>query len=162
MGEYLKIVFPNHEFIHNKKVPNSGINRRPDYRNDELKLIVEFDGYRHYISSSKVLSEDLKTKTYTKMGYKVVRIPYFVQMSNQVIKTLFDVDVDIPQVYPHGFIDSQALLPADYCYLGIMKFIQDLDNFDFIKEEIVASLKNKVKDLQNKFLVLPSPLHHLI
>lgn len=41
----LKIIYPELEFIHDKIVPNSGIINRPDFSNDELKLIIEFDGY---------------------------------------------------------------------------------------------------------------------
>ena len=44
LGEWLILLFPNHKWINNKSVPNSGIRARPDYRNDELMILVEFDG----------------------------------------------------------------------------------------------------------------------
>ena len=43
---YLKYIFYNHEIIHNKVVPDSGIKNRLDFRIDSLKLIVEFGKYR--------------------------------------------------------------------------------------------------------------------
>ena len=59
LSNLLKEIYPSEEFEHDKKVPNSDINLRPDYRSDELKLIVEFDGYRHY-SVSSVISSTVK------------------------------------------------------------------------------------------------------
>lgn len=54
---YLKYIFYNHEIIHNKVVPDSGIKNRPDFRIDSLKLIVEFDGYMHYNCTKTILKD---------------------------------------------------------------------------------------------------------
>ena len=48
LGGLLAKIFPNKEIIHNKKVPNTNCNFRPDYRIEDEKLIIEFNGYRHY------------------------------------------------------------------------------------------------------------------
>ena len=86
LGNYLKIIYPNEEFIHNKKIPDIESRIRPDYRCDNLKLIVEFDGYKHYTQYDKIITEHLKNKLYKKLGYGVIRIPYFVQLSKDIIK----------------------------------------------------------------------------
>ena len=39
----LSKLFPNTLWIRNKTIPNSTRRFRPDFRNDELKLIIEFN-----------------------------------------------------------------------------------------------------------------------
>lgn len=79
------------------------------------------------------------------MGYKVIHIPYFVQLSKPVIKLLFDIDFDWEQQYPHGFIDEKAMLPVDYNYFGIFRFKEYLKKFEIVKPEIIHSLEAKIK-----------------
>jgi len=162
LGEILKQIFPNHQFIHDKQVPNSNIKNRPDYRNDTLKLIIEFDGHRHYSISKTILNDNLKDYTYKKMGYTVIRIPYFVQISKLTIFNLFNIKINFTQTYPHGFINIKAMLPADYCELGIKRFKNDIKTFHYIKNEIISSLKNKIKKYKNTKLVLPPSLYYLL
>lgn len=144
----------NCDFLRNKTVPNSSINKRPDFRNDELKIIVEFDGDLHYRVRQRQKADTEKDEVYSKMGYKVIHIPYFVQLSSVVIKELFGVDMEWEQVYPHGFIDSKAMLPVDFNYYGIYRFRKDLKKFSYIKDDIIESLKDKII-LLGKDEVLP-------
>lgn len=162
LGEFLKLLFPKHEFIHDRIVPNSSSRRRPDYRNDDLKIIVEFDGDKHYKEVSKIKSERNKTENYQNMGYRVIRVPYFIQLTPETISHLFGVEKNYTNGYPHGFIDKKASLPADYCEIGIRKFENDLNRFSFLKKEIVESLKEKAKLLGDKDLVLPPSLQYIL
>ena len=154
LGEFLTKIFKT-EFIHDKVVPNSNIKNRPDYRNDDLMLIVEFDGYLHYTQPKTILTDSKKDKVYTSMGYKVVRIPYFVQISTEIIKILFNEDIDIEQEYPHGFIDPKCILPAEFCSLGTKRYNEDLVKFGIISSDIEQSLYEKVEILKEKNLVYP-------
>ncbi len=158
----LNVIYPNKQFIQNRAVPNSTLKSRPDFRNDELKLIIEFDGYLHYSKSSIILNDQIKDLEYKKMGYSVIRIPYFVQISNEVVENLFKTFVNLNQEYPHGFIDNSAMLPSDYCELGLRRFVNDLDKFSYIKNYIIKSLKDKIKQHNNINLVLPPSLHYLV
>lgn len=156
LKDYLKIIYPNHDFIHDKKVPNSGINNRPDYRNDELMLIVEFDGYLHYTQPSTIIADKMKDKIYSNMGYKIVRIPYFIQMSTLSISYLFDEYVNITQNYKHGFIDSKCILPAAFCEMGLCRYRLEFGRLDYkIKIDILDSIQDKIVQLGNKDLVIP-------
>lgn len=150
------------EWIYDKSVPGSNIKNRPDYRCEKLKLIVEFDGYLHYSQMKSILNDYKKDEVYKKLGYKVIRIPYFVQLEPRTIKQLFGFDNDYPQDYPHGFIDDKALLPCDFCEEGIRKFVKDLNKFDVIYDDIVDSLKAKVKHLGNVRLVIPDSLEFIL
>jgi hypothetical protein len=161
LGLILNKIYPNQDFVHDKTVPNSELLTRPDYRCDNIKLIVEFDGDRHYREAKKIKTEKNKEIKYSEMGYKVVRIPYFVQMSNLIVKHLFEIDFDYKQHYPHGFISDKVILPADFCELGIKKFQADLEKFSYAKNDIIKSLKKKKDILLDKELVLPPSLFYL-
>ena len=91
LEEFLKQIYPNKEIIRNKIVPNSNLKSRPDFRIEEEKFIVEFDGYRHYNSYETQLRDEIKYHHYTYIGYKVIRIPYFIQLSTKVILKLFGI-----------------------------------------------------------------------
>lgn len=158
LENFLEIIFPSSDWIHDKTVPKSNILSRPDYRNDDLKLIVEFDGFHHYTLSSYIISDMKKDKCYTNMGYNVVRIPYFVQMSSDVIQNLFKININLNQNYPHGFVDKKATLPADFCYMGIEKFKEDLNRFAYIRPAIINSLHTKIKELGDVRIVIPPTL----
>lgn len=150
------------EFIHNKSVPNSGIKTRPDYRFEIIKLIVEFDGNQHYQNVDIIFRDQEKDRVYTEMGYRIIRIPYFIQMTEALLKNLFNQQIHYNQEYPHGFIDDAAILPANFCELGIKRFVADLDRFPDYKSEIVDSLRQKIFEKKEINLVLPPSLHYLV
>ena len=89
--------------------------------------------------------------------YKVIRIPYFVQLNSpDVIKEVFNIDVSIGfNDYPHGFIDEKCILPCDFCSLGIKKFLNDLIRFNSISNQIIDSLKTKIAIKKDPLLVVP-------
>lgn len=62
LGEYLEYMF-DFDIVHDKSVPNSNIRNRPDYRIEELKLLIEFDGYRHFCNAKTILN-DIKKRYY--------------------------------------------------------------------------------------------------
>ena len=90
LGEFLRKHFNEGEWIHDKCFLGRN---RPDYRNDFYKMIVEFDGYAHYTSSKRIVLDGLKDELYHKNGYKVIHIPYFVQLSEKTISKLFGLNV---------------------------------------------------------------------
>lgn len=128
LGEFLGKLFPNvNDFVHDKAIKESGIRNRPDYVSQELMLIVEFDGYQHFNQAVRQKSDALKQKVYSEMGYKVIRIPYYVQLSTSMIKHYFDIDYEIEQQYPHGFISDVALRPEDFNLAGLIRLGHDLN-----------------------------------
>ena len=115
------------------------------------KLIIEFDGELHY-TDINTIKRDLIKNNIIELGYTLIRIPYFVQLTTDVFNYLFPgIDVVINQNYPHGFIDKKAKLPSNFCSHGELKFLQDLEKFSFIKEDIINSLKNSFE--QKEFVL---------
>ena len=128
LGAVLALLFPDKLWIRDQAIPNSGCTWRPDYRCDELKLIVEFDGFQHYTKTKQIVKDYRKDHVFNNLGYKIIRIPYFVQLSKEMIKHYFDIEIDEWDHYPHGFIDKKAVLPEDYCLIGVERFLDNLCN----------------------------------
>jgi hypothetical protein len=159
LGNYLQELFKNEEIIHNK-----GFNKtrfKPDYCLPKKKLIIEFNGYQHYTSMKTMINDQKKYQIYVECGYRLITIPYFVQWSSELIRFEFGLKKKVKQTYPHGFIDKQCLLPRDFNEGGIKRFQEDLNHFSYLKDEIISSLKIKIKDLGID-LVLPKSLIDLI
>ena len=143
LNKCLERIFPNNVFIHNKymKINNEYvINRmgskiRPDYMCEELKMVVEFDGEPwmgggHYTDPNVAL-KDLENKAILEdLGYKVIRIPFYVQLDNDAIEYYFGVkytgDPLYDMYYDHGFIFPECKTPAYFCMEGLKKFQNDL------------------------------------
>lgn len=111
LSNVLREIFPSESFIQDTIVPNSNTKKRPDYRCESLKLIVEFDGDQHYRNVKKIKSELKKDYIYQQMGYTIVRIPYFVQISSLIIEKLFKKNIPYQQTFPHGFISKTVIMP---------------------------------------------------
>ena len=149
LEDYLKVIFPQiNDWIHDEvfgKVNDTIIRSRPDYRSEELKLIIEFDGLQHYTKPDKIETDKRNTDKYISVGYKVVRIPYFIQLTNKAVKTLFDVDV--AEDLFDGKISSLGIkgcnTPAFLCQAGIKRMAEEFKNFPDQYETNLNFLRNQ-------------------
>ncbi|MBP5643972.1 MAG: DUF559 domain-containing protein [Bacteroidales bacterium] len=149
LEDYLKVIFPGvkeNEWIHDKADSKTfGKNIRPDYRCDKLMLIIEFDGVQHYKQPDTIIKDKENQKLYEDHGYKVVRIPYFIQLTNEVVKTMFGVDVKDPLFDPTipSMASSGRNTPAYCCSAGLKRMMEDFKkypqqykvNMDALKKE---------------------------
>jgi len=149
LEDYLKVIFPEiHDWIHDKalgEVSGEKIRSRPDYRSEKLKLIIEFDGLQHYTKPDIILKDQRLSEVYTRLGYKVVRIPYFIQLTNKAVKTLFGIDV--PEKLFDESISSLGIqglnTPAYLCPAGVKRMAEEFKRFpeqyktniDFLKKQ---------------------------
>ena len=135
LEDYLKVIFPEiSDWIHDKTLGEvNGIkySSRPDYRTEQLKLIIEFDGLQHYTKPDIIEKDYRLTEVYTQLGYKVVRIPYFIQLTNKAVKTLFSIDIQddlfdesIPSLGIQGLNTPAYLCPA-----GVKRMAQEFKRF---------------------------------
>lgn len=161
---YLCNIFSGIEIVRDKTVPNSNIKNRPDFRIDELNLIVEFDGHLHFTGSGMIFADAKKDEVYSSMGYDIIRIPYFVQLDDEMQAYYFGRYTDrkfdtSSKFYPHGFIDKNAVLPADFCSLGVKRFSGILFKLpNTIVADIRKSLDNKIQSGKPDSLVYPGDL----
>lgn len=160
--EDLKYIFGK-DFIRNKIVPKSNCKYRPDFRNDELMLIVQYDGPRHYTDSKVILKDDIEDTVYQNLNYKIVRVPYYIQIETKIIKLLFDINFEYELKYPHGFNEKNVILPANFCSLGLKRFERELDYFDIVKENVIDTLLNKIEENNyNSEIVIPDEFIYII
>ena len=139
MDVYLKTIFPETD-IEKDWHPNksSGILYKnglktseafPDYCYDdgERKIVIEFDGTGHYKYPDKISQDLAKDKAYEEAGYKVIRIPYFIQLTNKVVKQMFGIDVK-EKLFPEGIGSMTYKLhntPKDLCVEGLHRMAND-------------------------------------
>ena len=116
---------------------------------DGREIAIEFDGDQHY-RDTLVMKLDLEKEDLAdKAGIEVVRIPYWVQLTDDTAKHYFgDLfnGIHIEQDYPHGFIKSKVF-PASYCALGVERFmaeLHDLPEKEFV--EVVTNLFDRAFD----------------
>lgn len=149
LDEYFSAIFPNtNDWIHDKAfgIHEDNINHkiRPDYRSDSLKLIVEFDGLPHYTNPANILRDDKNTIIYQKNGYKVVRIPYFIQLTNDAVEKLFGVQVNEPLFninYPSLGGKEMNHNPSCLCPEGLKRMAKEFKRFPEQYEINIRSLK---------------------
>lgn len=134
MEDYLAVIFPEiqaSEWIHDKIIDGLGRRIRPDYRCERLKLIIEFDGLQHYQKPERIKADIENQKLYENCGYKVVRIPYFIQLSNDVVKQMFGRDVEEELFNPN--IPSLGIkgknTPAYCCPAGLKRMAKEFHNY---------------------------------
>ena len=164
LEDYLKVIFPGiDDWIHDKTLGlvNGKLYRsRPDYRSEKLKLLIEFDGLQHY-TKPDIIEKDLKnTELYQNLGYIVVRIPYFIQLSNKAVKYMFDVDVSeelFNETISSLGIEGQNT-PAYLCPAGVKRMAEEFKKFpeqyktnlDFLKKQN-NPFRTGVEFLENEY-----------
>jgi len=149
------------DVIRDKTVPDLPNRFRPDFRSQALKIIVEYDGDQHYRQAAKILKDRERDVILSNAGYRVIRIPYFVQLTGPVIRLLFGsaiADTRDFKSFPHGFIAQTVVFPADFCELGVQRFLADLTRFGCIADDIRTSLAAAVERLGDWQLVYPPSL----
>ena len=107
-------------------------------------------GINIIVSPRKYWKMQHETNTSEVIGYTVVRIPYFVQLTEIVIRRVFAELILDPKDFldfPQGFIASEVRFPANFCELGIVPFEADLVRFAYIKSEIFDSLERAAERL---------------
>ena len=153
LDEYLSIIFPKvTDWVHDKpigKLSNGKICRkRPNYRSETLKLIVELDGIQHYQSPEQIIKDYDNTELYKSLGYTVVRIPYFIQLTNDAVEQLFNKKVRrklFNVKYPSL---DETCGPAKLCPAGINRMAYEFLQFP---DQLEVNLNN-LWDIDNDFL----------
>ena len=130
LEEYLKVIFPNvNDWIHDKttglKEENEKTSlRRPDWRSESLKLIIEFDGIHHYRNPKQILKDEESNL-------------FGVNVEQQLF------DNNIPSL---GIEEDGA--PACLCPSGIKRMAEDFYKFP---QQYKVNIEN-LRKVDNEFL----------
>ena len=154
LNEYLSVIFPDtSDWVHNKPFGlhgNENYKIRPDYRSDSLHLIVEFDGVQHYTNPAVIIRDDRNTQIYQQNGYKVVRIPYFIQLTNEAVEKMFGVKVQEPLfnvVYPSLGGEEMRHNPSYLCPEGLKRMAKEFRAYPEQYEINIQALKAMNNDM---------------
>lgn len=178
LGSLLEYLYPNGEWIHNKNISKETFEKRakkskeqlerrmfrPDYRNEELSLIVEFDGLDHYQSAPIFWNDIVKKTYYESLGYKFIQIPYYLQPTKSVVKEFFGVNVDENLTnLKNGFNivndKPNRSLPASFSESGVRRFISEFNRLDIeTQNQILETLYDNYAMLGLSMNVLPLSL----
>ena len=152
LDEYLSVIFPNTtDWIHDKTTGHiyngKKLNTRPDYRSESMKLVVEFDGIPHYQSPLTIRKDERNTRIYEDLGYSVVRIPWFIQLTNSAVEKLFGVvveeplfDENIPSMGTNPK-SKEFITPACFCMAGVQRMAREFRDFPEQYEVNIRVLK---------------------
>lgn len=158
LEEYLEVIFPEvKDWVHDKTtgiyLDDKKFNGRPDYRSEKLKMIVEFDGLPHYKNPDVIINDEIKNTIYEEAGYKVIRIPYFIQLSNDVVEKLFGVKIKtelFDEKIPSLRLNSRNT-PAYLCPIGIRRMAIDFANISMYQYNInITALLKEVEEKAKK------------
>ena len=197
MTSILRRLFPSVEWSHEylkdsmgKCIQIVGASRiAPDFWNLDLKIkgkkgvVIEIDGdsisQPNHFSRTEVAVTDIhKDEAYRNYGFEnIVRIPPYIQLDNEMVEHYFGelpstkhIGDLYPAVHEHGFAHPLITLPADFCELGIKRFMKDMESIPKnVRNKIIETLHARVGDYQSKgfsldearSLVLPQSLYYL-
>lgn len=131
------------------------------FQTDGTVTVVEYDGDEHYRHSLKIRADRAKDEIARKQGCRVVRFPYWIQLDNLTLKHYFDLEAQIEQSFPHGFITTK-LFPASFCELGIERFRAELLALPgSVRDGVIVSLRQRVAEHGLQY-VLPTALEDII
>lgn len=134
LEDYLPFLYPGRKWIHDKPFgirDGQSFRIRPDYLCEEEKLIIEFDGLQHYTNPMNIRKDRENQAVYESFGYKVIRIPYFINLTTDVVKEMFGI-------ITHGNLFDPALpsisvkwqnTPAFCCYEGILRMAKEYKRY---------------------------------
>lgn len=171
LGKILHELFPNDFIMCNERIDFGDDNVfKPDYIIANKRMIVEFQGPRHFTDSVIISRDNWKRNISLYHGYHFIEIPYFVQLTPRVINFLFNKNAvadllpnkleniqDFSGGFPHGFIHPKAILLGNFTLFGVQKAKFILDHFPKeVEAGCFKSLEKRSKlDGTNCFIVNP-------
>lgn len=129
LDDYLLFLYPDKTWIHDKPFGKRGgqsYRIRPDFLCEEEKLIIEFDGLQHYTNPMNIRKDRENQAVYESFGFKVIRIPYFINLTTDVVNEMFGIIVHGNMFDPN--LPSMSVkwqnTPAFCCYEGIIRMAE--------------------------------------
>jgi hypothetical protein len=124
-------------------------------------IAVEYDGDEHYRHSLKIKADREKDEFARTNRIKVVRFPYWVQLTTETLRHYFDLEGTVVQNFSHGFITTK-FFPASFCELGLIRFRSELDSLPkSVRCAVLDSLRARA-DEHGLVFVLPGSLTVLL
>lgn len=133
--DVLMVLFPTVDSIKKETFVYRGKRMIVDYyfELNGKRFAIEFDGPTHYTRTKTQIRDINLSKYCDDNDITLVRIPYFIQIDDQVLSCLFghqfcmnnNMYEKITSRYQHGFIDKECVLPADFNPYGQQLFLKN-------------------------------------
>ena len=180
LGKCLKIFYETKFFAKKKITYYSDIAKKSSYFEadwclEEKKLIYEYDGPDHYNNVFKIDRDKRKKKELENQNYKIVIVPFYVQLTKDIAKHYFENKYTEEKYYKaikmlYGANkESEILAPgwhktkhtiANFVNEGIDIFLNQIDKFPpSLKSQVKYSLDLYIRD-SNERRDLIVPRHH--
>jgi tRNA/rRNA methyltransferase/tRNA (cytidine32/uridine32-2'-O)-methyltransferase len=134
LDDYLPFLYPDKTWIHDKPFGKRGglsYRIRPDFLCEEEKLIIEFDGLQHYTNPLNIRKDRENQVVYESFGFTVIRIPYFINLTTDVVKEMFGINTHGNMFDPN--LPSMSVkwqnTPAFCCVNGIRRMVEDFKRY---------------------------------
>ena len=142
LDTYLAAIFPGvNDWIHDKNF--TGMRTRPDYRSDTLRMVVEFDGIPHFQSKNVFLKDVEKTERYQAAGYRVVRIPLYINLTTNVINKLFGTNLQQDFFTANVSPFNETFQPNTFCITRLKRMA---DDFKSLAPEQIPLMMESIRD----------------
>ena len=113
------------------------------YQWQDQLVVVEYDGDDHYRHSLKIKADRRKDEMARQNGHRVVRVPYWIQLTTETLQHYFGLHADIAQDFAHGFITTK-IFPASFCEQGVERFAAELTALPtMVRVAVVRSLRDR-------------------
>ena len=146
----LKELFPEKTILKNKSIKVENKVFRPDYSIPDIKIAIDFQGDYHYLKSKVVYNDSMRRTIFERNFWRFIEIPYFVQLTKDVIEYLFGDLVDKKLIkdfsngFPHGFIHPASGSFGNFCLKGLEKAKDIIDRFPpCVKKQCFESLEKR-------------------
>jgi len=171
----LKIIFPECEILAQHPFSYQTRPRKASWKVDyyipEKKLVVEYDGPDHYTNIWKIKRDVTKDKYFSKDDFKIVRIPYWLQIQSSVSDYLFSCQLsketeneiakqiykvsDVSEIMYSGLYQSQNT-PANFIEKGRERFKNEFNSAPkIVQESVRTTLKAYIHRVGDVDCVLP-------
>ena len=142
----------------------------------ETKIAFEYDGPEHYNNVNKIERDQRKKKKLSELGYKVICIPYYLQLTQDIAKHLFfenfnvysdsKYNAAVERIYET--LDEESMLahgwhttsetPANFVEKGIRRLLEEVEQYPpSVRCQLVHSLNLYIKRSNGKIdLIIPT------
>ena len=125
----------------------------------DIKIAIKLKEAKDYLYPSNAMEIDEARWAANKSDYKVIEIPYFIQLTNETFEHYFGRAPQSPILSDHssGFEDPQSIPPANFCSMGVSNFLKELgelpgETFGIIYESLLDRSFSKNGD---PYLIMP-------
>lgn len=109
----------------------------------------------------KIKADREKDEVARASGTRVVRFPYWVQLTSETLEHYFGLEANVVQAFPHGFVTTKHF-PSSFCEMGLERFARELEAVPkHVRGAVVESLRARMVEHGIEYVV-PRGLRHLV